>query len=274
MHTGNCTGQAGSRQMSLNTEFLPCASHCGSVTGGRESVRRLRSVRLPRPAHFFCTVREVDAQVSSKFTIDPYRRESASVSRLRHVHPEQGVDLECVLFRTGCSSPRVVQCFLPGSRPLRAALLRAAFLVPGLETDWVVAMWHPPFHRCCMAILCKVGVPGRELSVELTSQSQPFLSCSAHWPDKLPGRAFMQVASEIPHRWASLAGIDGGGVSERDIQHKKSRNAHFAIAAQWEICSFVQPNSFCSRVERVSCSYLIRRDCCKRPRESYLTIII
>ena len=154
LHAGICTGQAGSQQISLNIEFLARVSHCGSVTGGRESVRRLRSVRHPRPAHFFCTTREVDAQVGSRFTIDPYRRESASVSRLCHVHPEQGVDLECVLFRTGCTSPRVVQCFLPGSRPLRAALMRAAFFVPGLETDRVVAMWHPPFHRCCMAILC------------------------------------------------------------------------------------------------------------------------
>ena len=54
-------------------------------------------------------------------------------------------------------------------------------------------------------------------------------------------------------------------MSERDIQHEKSRNANLAIAAQWEVCSFGQ--FVCLRVERESCSYLIRRDCGERTPE-------
>ena len=72
-------------------------SHGGSQQfEDQERVRTLRSVLHPWSARNLVTVREVDTHVSSILTIDPYRRDEESVSRLCHVHPEQGVDLECV----------------------------------------------------------------------------------------------------------------------------------------------------------------------------------
>ena len=205
-----------------------------------------------------CTVREVDTQRSSEYTIDPYRRDEESVSRLCHVHPEQGVDLECVLFRTGCTSSRVVQGLLPGIRPLWAAHLRAAFLVPGFETGKDVAT-GPPDPCCCLAALCKAGVPGRELSVELTSQSRPFRSCSARWPDKLQvgsQASSLGITSSVGlacgHRWRRC-------VRERHPARKEQERKPCDRCAVGGLL-FRQPNSCeCSREK--SRLYLIRRDC-------------
>ena len=100
----------------------------------QERVRRLRSVLHPWSARNPVAVREVDTHVSSILTIDPYRRDEESVSRLCHVHPEQGVDLECVTFEQGVPPFALLQGLLLGSRPVWAAHLRAAYAVPGLET--------------------------------------------------------------------------------------------------------------------------------------------
>ena len=92
-------------------------SHGGSqIRGPGESSDR--SVLHPWLARNPAAAREVDTHVSSILTIDPYRRDEESVSRLCHVHPEQGVDLECVTFEQGrVSYPAAVPCGPPICRP-------------------------------------------------------------------------------------------------------------------------------------------------------------
>ena len=174
-------------------------------------------------------------------------------------------------FEQGVPPRALLQGFLLGSRPGWAAHLRAAYTVPGLETDRVVAMWHPPFPHCCMAILCKMGVLECELSAELVLQSQPFHRRSAHWPDKLLDRALMRTVTGITssmglacgHRWRRRCFRERSPKSGRSMGRPlKRRNAKFAIAAHWGGLLFWNSQIRVSNWSReCSCLYLIRRDC-------------
>ena len=62
----------------------------------------LRSTHIERISIFVHTVHMSPRAWVQIVTIDPYRRDEESVSRLCHVHPEQGVDLECVIFFCTC----------------------------------------------------------------------------------------------------------------------------------------------------------------------------
>ena len=182
-------------------------SHGGSqIRGPGESSDR--SVLHPWLARNPAAAREVDTHVSSILTIDPYRRDSTSVSRLCHVHPEQGVDLECVTFEQGVPPFALLQGLLLGSRPVWAAHLRAAYAVPGLETgkEWPRG---PLTHATSWPPCVRWGYQGE--NSRLSSRPSPSPSGAVLCTGQISlGRASMQVARFFPHRWASLASIDGG----------------------------------------------------------------